>query len=149
MKVVRELEKLGFSLWLDGDNIKYHFQGESKPEQATIKPLLDVLKARKPEAVRYLQGRPVDPRCEGKKARALLNKQGWCAVKSQALGGEIVIWANDGKVIIPARWQGNVLYSMDEIAALAADGGVTEEGLRRVHEAKRIFGGTVCGAKEP
>ncbi len=92
---------------------------------------------------------PLDSRREGMKARELLKKQGWVAIKSHALDGEIVLWVLNGKIVIPARWQSNVRYTMDEIAALVADGGVTEEGLRRVHEAKRIFSGTVCRAKEP
>ncbi len=92
---------------------------------------------------------PLDPRREGKKARELLNRLGWCAIRSYALGGEVIVWLQDNQVLIPERWQENVRYSLDEIKALLADGGVTQEGLRRIHEAKRIFSGTVCRAKEP
>lgn len=147
MRAIRELEKIGFRFYLSGGGIKYTFQGSTKPDPDTVKPLLAEIKAKKEEAIHYLQGEPVDPRKEGQKARELLKAQGWCAVKSKALGGEVVLWVKDGKVAVPARWQENVRYTMEELRALAQAPKINEEGLRKIHQAKKLFNGTVQAAE--
>ncbi len=140
-KTVNKLQSMGFNLSLKTNgNISIKFKGEPS---GNAKALLEELKIHKDEAVRYLQGGTLNPRIEGQKARELLKKQGWFAVQSQTLGGEIVIWIRDGKVIIPMRWQNHVRYTMKELQALAEDGGITEEGLKQIHEAKKMFNGEV------
>ncbi len=120
-------------------------------EQLRVKgPLTDALRAlireHKAALIAALQRElidPFNPQAEGKKARELLDQNGWCAVRSHALDGETVIWSLDGKVLIPARWRDNVRYTIAELAALVAEPRVTAEGLRRIHEAKKLFSGTV------
>jgi hypothetical protein len=85
----------------------------------------------------------IDRLTEAGKASRLIKEQGWCAVQSLALGGEIVIWARDGKVVVPVRWQSNVRYEMDELVALDANGGISKKGLRQIHQAKKLFEGQV------
>jgi len=70
----------------------------------------------------------------------LLNGQGWVAIKSSVLDGEIVIWARDGKVAIPTRWQSAVKYTVDELNSMAYQEGFTEDKLRLMHRAKKAFG---------
>lgn len=47
--------------------------------------------------------------------------------------------------MVPERWRRYVGYTVDELKALA---GVTQEGLRVTHQAKRIMGGTVLPPEE-
>ncbi|MBT9168168.1 MAG: hypothetical protein DDT19_01513 [Syntrophomonadaceae bacterium] len=93
------------------------------------------------------QVEPVDYRHEGQKARELLSQQGWCAVRSKALGGEVVIWAKDG-VAIPAEWRGTVIYTMAELTLVADTADLTPAKLRQIHEAKKVFNGTAVQAHD-
>lgn len=52
----------------------------------------------------------------------------------------MVIWVWDAKVAIPARWRGAVTYTLTELEALA---GVTPEGLKKLHQAKKTFRGKI------
>ena len=138
LELLAELDRLGVAVALAGDKIRL-----GAPAGVVPPDLLETLRRHKPELVAMLKRK--DAQSEGEKARNLLALQGWCAVKSHTLGGEIVVWANDGKVIIPTRWQNNVVYTVAELKALTADGGVTAEGLRQLHQAKKLFNGNICG----
>ncbi|MBT9168572.1 MAG: hypothetical protein DDT19_01919 [Syntrophomonadaceae bacterium] len=106
----------------------------------------DMTKAQTNAAAR--QAEPLDAKREAKKAQELVARQGWCAVKSEALGGEVVIWAKNTTVTIPSQWRGAVVYTLKELAALATPPKPTPDQLRLIHEAKRIFSGTVEAAKD-
>lgn len=60
------------------------------------------------------------------------------SVCSQVLGEEVLFAADNAA--LPADTGGRVVYRARELALLA---GVTPEHLRRIHEAKRVFGGEV------
>jgi len=105
---------------------------------------------RAPEAERPKPAKPQpepDYRAEAEKAQRLLREQGWCVVWSRVLG-EPVVWVRDAKVVIPARWQNAVKYTLAELEALTRPPKPDPEGLRKLHEAKRVFGGEI-GAGEP
>lgn len=127
---IRQLKEKGFEISLGEDKVKVSYPGESPPEG--VKHLLDTVRDNKKEVVRLLQAQG---------ARALIEKQGWAAVQSETLG-ETVIWVRDERVIIPTLYRDNVKYTLEELEALAAEPKLSEEGLREVHEIKRMSGGT-------
>ena len=61
MRAIVELERLGYTLTLDNNNIRYQVIG-AQPDPATVRPLLAELKEHKPEAVTFLQWRQLPER---------------------------------------------------------------------------------------
>jgi hypothetical protein len=57
MQILRELEAMGYDITLDGNNVRLTWRGQGKPDPATVKPLLEELKRRKEEAIRWLASR--------------------------------------------------------------------------------------------
>jgi len=57
MLAIQELEKCGYCFEVSGSSIKFKYSGSGSPDPAIVKPLLEELKARKEEAIYYLQGR--------------------------------------------------------------------------------------------
>lgn len=149
MQLLRELEELGYEVAFEGNNIRLTWRGQGKPDPATVKPLLDELKRRKEEAIRWLAPRQPEPdyKAEAEKAQELLREQGWCVVWSRVLG-EPVVWVRDGKVAIPERWKDAVKYHLRELEALTRPPKPGPEELRKLHQAKRLFGGEI-GAGDP
>ena len=76
--------------------------------------------------------------------RREIERRGWAVIYSRTLR-EPVLWLKGSNVVVPERWRKYVGYTVDELKALA---GVTEEGLRVIHQAKRIMGGTVLPPEE-
>jgi len=76
---------------------------------------------------------------EERKANELLKKQGWFLLKSSVLG-EVVAVAKDEDTKVPGNY---VAYTLDEISMLQKEfnnGQLDEEGLKRIHKAKKRFG---------
>lgn len=149
MQLLRQLEEVGYQVALVGDNVRLTWRGVGKPDPAIVRPLLEELKRRKEEAIRWLASRQQQPdyEAEAAKAQRLLEKRGWCLVWSRVLG-EPVVWVRDAKVVIPTRWQNAVKYTLAEFEALTKPPLPGPEELRRLHEAKRRFGGEI-GAGKP
>ena len=57
MKAVIELEREGYSISLDGDKIRAERKEGFSPYVGTVEILLQEIKERKPEAIRYLKQR--------------------------------------------------------------------------------------------
>ena len=55
MKTLESLEKSGYSVRLDGQEIKLTYQGQGVPDAAQVRPLLDDLRQHKPEALQFLR----------------------------------------------------------------------------------------------
>lgn len=149
MQLLRQLEEIGYQAVLDGDNIRLTWRGVGKPDPAIVLPLLEELKRRKEEVRALLaawQPKP-DYKGEAEKAQRLLEERGWCVVWSRVLG-EPVVWVRDGKVVIPARWKDAVKYTLAELEALTRPPKPGPEELRRLHQAKKLFGGEI-GEGEP
>lgn len=150
MHLLRQLEKIGYQATLDGDNVRLTWRGMGKPDPAIVRPLLEELKRRKEEAIRWLVSQQQEPDYEAEAAKAakLLRELGWCAIECRTLGGEVVIWVRSEKVAIPARWRDAVRYTLAELEALRKPPKPSPEDLRKLHGAKRLFGGEI-GAGEP
>ncbi|MFH1628481.1 MAG: hypothetical protein ABIE47_07125 [Pseudomonadota bacterium] len=63
MKAVIELEREGYSISLDGDKIRMERKAGFFPDAGAVKILLQEIKERKPEAVRYLEQRRMSVWC--------------------------------------------------------------------------------------
>lgn len=76
------------------------------------------------------------------RAKRHIDDRGFVLIDSEVLG-ERVAWVNsrEGLESIP---DGVVSYKMTEVLGLT-ESGCEAEGLRSVHEAKRLIGGTVVG----
>jgi hypothetical protein len=144
MELIKKLENLGYTVELEGDNISLTFNREGRPDQNTIKPLLQELKTRKPEALKYLQAKEqdkvIDFQAEAAKVKAALSRQGITAVKSDTLG-EVIYWAKDETEAAKAPL-GAVVYILSELQELSR-GDPTRNNLKQIHAAKKIFGGRV------
>ncbi|MFC1889686.1 hypothetical protein ACFL4G_08020 [Thermodesulfobacteriota bacterium] len=55
MNSLVELQELGFTFWLDGDHIQYHYERPGDPDPSLIRPLLADIRCNKDKAIRYLQ----------------------------------------------------------------------------------------------
>lgn len=150
MQLLRQLEEIGYQATLDGDNVRLTWRGVGKPDPAIVRPLLEELKRRKEEAIRWLTFRQQKPNYELEAALAarLLKKLGWCAVESRTLGGEVVLWVKDAGVAVPAKWRNAIRYTLVELEALTRPPKPGPEDLRKLHEAKRLFDGEI-GADKP
>lgn len=73
-----------------------------------------------------------------------LQRRGWAVIYSRTLD-EPVLWLRDSGVVVPERWRKYVAYTLAELEALR---GVTPDGLREIHAAKRVFGGRVLPPEE-
>jgi len=54
MLVLQQLEGMGYKITLEGTNLRLTWHGEGNPDPATVRPLLEELKRRKEEAVRWM-----------------------------------------------------------------------------------------------
>lgn len=138
-EVLKELRKMGYAIGLRGEKVRLTWTGEDEPSRALAKPLLEELEARKAEAVLGLQREAINTHAEAAKAKELLSRQGWCAVKSHALGGQVVMWLTDSTVAVPPQWKECTTYTLEELAALCMAPKPTAAGLQQVHEAKKLF----------
>ena len=63
IEAVRKLAHMGYRFIVNGDTIKAKYHGTGKPDPATVRPLLETVKAHKPEAIYFLKS--YCPRCGG------------------------------------------------------------------------------------
>jgi hypothetical protein len=54
IEAVRKLTDLGYRFELAGDRLRYRYDGPGKPDPNTVKPLLEAVKAHKPDVLAYL-----------------------------------------------------------------------------------------------
>ena len=124
---IEELEALGVSFTLHGENIRWKAKNGLSEE---AKERIAKLRQHKKEVKEFLGQR---------KANELLKKQGWFLLKSSVLG-EVVAVAKDEDTKVPGNY---VAYTLDEISMLQKgfnNGQLDEEGLKRIHKAKKKFG---------
>ena len=60
---VRKLAHLGYRFTVNGETIKAKYHGPGKPDPDTVRPLLETVKANKPEAIYFLKS--YCPQCGG------------------------------------------------------------------------------------
>jgi hypothetical protein len=63
IEAVRKLAHLGYRFTLNGEIIKAKYHGPGEPDPDTVRPLLEVVKAHKPEALYFLKS--YCPKCGG------------------------------------------------------------------------------------
>jgi hypothetical protein len=78
---------------------------------------------------------------------AHLDINGYCAIESEALNGEIIYFARDRGTVISKVPKGKVAYTLDELKTLRDRPPESNEALRKLHEAKRIFSGTILSGE--
>ncbi|MBZ0306164.1 MAG: hypothetical protein K8I82_08865 [Anaerolineae bacterium] len=54
-EIVNEFHRLGYSLSLDGNNIRFKFTGQGVPLRGDVQPLLDFLRQNKSEVIAFLR----------------------------------------------------------------------------------------------
>ena len=54
IEAVKKLSSLGYSFELAGDRLRYRYEGPGKPDTDSVRPLLETVKAHKPEVLSYL-----------------------------------------------------------------------------------------------
>ncbi|MFH1597245.1 MAG: hypothetical protein ABIG94_12920 [Pseudomonadota bacterium] len=55
IEAVRKLTDLNYRFELAGDRLRYRYEGPGKPDPDTVRPLLETLRAHKPEVVDFLR----------------------------------------------------------------------------------------------
>lgn len=75
-------------------------------------------------------------------------EKGWVAFSSRLLNGEVVVFVRDAKVVIPTRWQNAVAYTLEELETLTAPPIPDREGLKAIHEVKKLFEGRIATGEE-
>jgi hypothetical protein len=55
IEAVSKLSRLGFAFEVSGDRLRYRYQGFGEPDPHTVRPLLDLVKAHKPDVLAYLR----------------------------------------------------------------------------------------------
>ena len=63
IEAVKKLSSLGYRFELAGDRLRYRYEGPGTPDPDTVRPLLETVKAHKPEALYFLKC--YCPRCGG------------------------------------------------------------------------------------
>jgi len=60
VEAVKKLASLGYRFELAGDRVRYQYQGPGEPDPAQVRPLLETVKANKPDVLVYLS-KPTTP----------------------------------------------------------------------------------------
>jgi hypothetical protein len=83
IEAVKKLSSLGYRFELAGDRLRYQYEGPGKPDPAQVKPLLETVKAHKPDVLAYLS-KPDPPErilscadCDFHKYQGPNLRQGW------------------------------------------------------------------------
>jgi hypothetical protein len=63
IEAVRKLAHMGYRFTVNGETIKAKYHGPDEPDPDTVRPLLETVKAHKPEAIYFLKS--YCPRCGG------------------------------------------------------------------------------------
>ena len=83
---------------------------------------------------------------QGDRIRAHLDINGYCAIQSRVLDGEVVWFARDAQTAARVPQQAAV-YTLDELQGLVNSPPAPDD-LKRLHFAKKTFSGTIIPDKE-
>ncbi len=87
-----------------------------------------------------LQSHPIRHR----RLQHLLDTQGYAGIRSSVIE-DIVVFVRDDSVVVPAKWSGKVIFTMDELSLMISS---SPEAVKQIHEVKRVFGGKVVPTDE-
>jgi hypothetical protein len=152
MQAIQQLRQLGYTITTNGDKINATYTGDDHPDPATVRLLLEELRAHKQDAITYLQQRDTlpltldgaDP-AEEARARGQLRQRGFFLMFSQTLGEQVAVVEHDRfRQDVP---QGIPIYALAEIRLLQQGvkaGTVrTIADLRLLHSAKKNLKGVI------
>ena len=143
MKEIRELENFGYKVTLESSEILLKYLGDGEPDPVTVRPLLEKVKRRKDEAVNYLFYRDKPGESLKKEANVVeksINGRGIIKKESKVFG-DIVFFAKDQQEAKKTP-SGSTVYTLQELRCLL-DMKDNPAGLRRIHEAKKTFLGSM------
>jgi ribosomal protein S27AE len=63
VEALRTLARMGYRFTVNGETIKAKYYGPGEPDPSQVKPMLEAVKAHKPEAIYFLKS--YCPRCGG------------------------------------------------------------------------------------
>lgn len=133
MKAVHELERMGYDLTLEGEEIRARLRDRMEPpDPEKAQALFDEVKANRNEVVEYLKGR--------KRRRQEAGESGWRTLRilSSVLGKEIQIaWREENPRVV---YVDRKPYTETELGTLK---GADPKVIRAAHEIKSIFKGKV------
>ena len=145
MQAVEELRRIGYEVSIKGEGsaakIACRYIGRQQPDPTIVTPLLNKLKECKGEAIAYLRPCEPLPLSEADKVKKALRERGIAAIQSDALDGEVIYFARDKKAAQRAPG-GAVVYTLEELRAIVQCP-PSEDGLKRIHVAKKLFNGQV------
>jgi len=90
------------------------------------------------------RSRSAKPSDQAGKLQHLLDTQGYAGIRSGIID-DIVIFVRDESVVVPPKWSGKVIFTMDELTLMV---GSSPEAVKQIHEVKRVFGGKVVPTDE-
>ncbi len=88
--------------------------------------------------------RPAEPSEQADRLQHLLDTRGYAGIRSSIIE-DIVVFVRDDSVVVPAKWSGKVIFTMDELSLMI---GSSPEAVKQIHEVKRVFGGKVVPTDE-
>ena len=79
------------------------------------------------------------------RAMAMLDIQGFFAIKTEGedFNGEKIYFVRDKQAVKQIPEAGAVFYTLEELQILIASSPLSKTGLKKIHTAKKIFGGTI------
>lgn len=66
VEAVRKLAHMGYRFTVNGETIKARYEAPGEPDPTRVRPLLELVKANKPEVLNYLSQKPEAPTALGK-----------------------------------------------------------------------------------
>ncbi len=104
---------------------------------------INLVKQFKDEIIVIITTEQEDLKDDADRFDRLLETKGYARIYSEVLGEKIIF--ADTEMAAQQLSDNNdlVIYSMDELTVLCKDKSLTVEGLKRIHEAKKLLGGKV------
>lgn len=81
---------------------------------------------------------------QSRRLQHLLDSQGYAGIRSSIIE-DIVVFVRDDSVVVPTKWSGKVIFTMDELSLMI---GSAPEAVKQIHEVKQVFGGKVVPTDE-
>ena len=134
--VLEKLKTNGIQLKLLDGSLK--IQGKLTDEDK------DLIKQFKDEIIVRLTAEQEESRVMSEKIDAMLENKGYAYLFSEVLGEKLIFADNEITAKQLSEESDLVIYTMDELSVLCKDKSLTLEGLKRIHEAKKLFGGIIA-----
>ncbi len=104
-----------------------------------------LIKQHKDEIIVILTAEQETLASKGSKVDRLIETKGFAYIFSEVLGEKLIFADTDITAQQLSDSSDLVIYTMDELDVLCKDKSFTVKGLKRIHEAKKLFGGKITG----